>query len=199
MKKKKAVFIHIPKTAGRSVVSALGFKASAKTHHLTDVPHEFEDYFRFCFVRDPVERFKSAYFYTLRGLNEMDWANKPKVLRASPIRKAVLDNELYTFSKFCSYCKTLDDTWILNNLHFKPQTHWIRKTRPQFIGRFENIESDFSYVSRFLGLKKKLPVTNKTVRDLDKMARVSWFEERYIKMLYELDYDLLYSKQFIGR
>ena len=45
---------------------------------------------------------------------------------------------------------------------FKHQKHWLAKGKPQFIGRVENIDTDFVTLSKILGIRSKLRRTNKS-------------------------------------
>ena len=52
-------------------------------------------------------------------------------------------------------------------LFFKPQTHWLEKGKPQFIGRVENINTDFDILMNFLGIKSRLKLTNTSPEGVD--------------------------------
>ena len=65
----KIVFIHIPRTGGTSIKSALNlhdkiYKEDVYHMSANDIPKECEDYFKFTFVRNPFDRFVSLYFYS---------------------------------------------------------------------------------------------------------------------------------------
>ena len=45
---------------------------------------------------------------------------------------------------------------------FKHQKYWLKKGKPQFIGRVENIDTDFAILSKILRIKSKLKRTNKS-------------------------------------
>lgn len=66
----KAIFVHVPKTAGTSIERALllgekrvvGGHTTARGYRAT-FKEEFKSYFKFSLVRDPVDRFASAFYY----------------------------------------------------------------------------------------------------------------------------------------
>ncbi len=65
---KKIVFIHVPRTGGTSIKSALNlhdkiYKEDVYHMSANDIPKGCEDYFKFAFVRNPFDRFVSLYFY----------------------------------------------------------------------------------------------------------------------------------------
>ncbi|WP_417698442.1 sulfotransferase family 2 domain-containing protein, partial [Psychromonas sp.] len=67
-RKYKCIFIHIPKTAGTSILMTLIGKDSLKDHsnyydfkRINSV--KFKKYYKFCFVRNPYDRAVSLYEY----------------------------------------------------------------------------------------------------------------------------------------
>lgn len=70
--KRKFIFIHIPKTAGKSIGKMMGIRGAC---HLTFQEYQsllgnkIRDYFLFSVVRDPLQRFASAYAYLKHGGN----------------------------------------------------------------------------------------------------------------------------------
>ncbi|MCG7199104.1 sulfotransferase family protein [Marinobacter pelagius] len=71
---KKFVFIHIPKTAGKSIGKLIGLRGAC---HLTMAEYEeiigrerLKEYFLFSVVRDPAEKIVSAWNYIMTGGNQ---------------------------------------------------------------------------------------------------------------------------------
>lgn len=80
----KAFFIHIPKTAGTSLIKSLDIPKLGYTHVPVRIlerlyPREIEDYFVFSVVRNPWDRLVSSYEYT-RQVSSWDkqrgWAER---------------------------------------------------------------------------------------------------------------------------
>ena len=74
---KKLVFIHIARTGGSSIKTALNLheKKYNEHYHLDSsyIPRECKDYFKFAFVRNPFDRFISLYHFRPKGLSFSDW------------------------------------------------------------------------------------------------------------------------------
>jgi hypothetical protein len=172
--KHKCIFIHIPKTAGTSIENKLGhfqeFRRGIQDHrpismlepgYLLDVtklalrgdvqpfvqyvrqmakrksfvlPHQYNTYFKFTFVRNSWARVFS-------------WYNN--VIRDGRKRTRLNVSDSCTFKEFLNNHL---DQWALNS-----QLFWISdrngKIAMDFIGRYEKLEEDFSYVCNTLRIK----------------------------------------------
>lgn len=65
------IFVHIPKCAGNAIMQSL-FGVRGQGHHkiidyLKEDKEKFYNYFKFAVIRDPIERFVSAFYYLKRG------------------------------------------------------------------------------------------------------------------------------------
>ena len=73
----KLVFIHVSRTGGSSIKTALNLhdKQYNEHYHLDSsyIPKECKDYFKFAFVRNPFDRFVSLYHFRPKGLSFSDW------------------------------------------------------------------------------------------------------------------------------
>ena len=65
-------------------------------------------------------------------------------------------------SNYDTIINDLTDEKLKKILFFKHQKYWLRKGKPQLIGRVENINTDFSILSKMLRIKSKLKRTNKS-------------------------------------
>ena len=136
------VFIHIPKTAGLAVRAAFGMKLDGGSSHSVDSEEDKKlvagDYIRFCVVRDPLERFVSAYLYNV------DRAER----NPTGIRKLILEQKLgKDINDFVAH-------FAENNIpfakydHFKPQEHFLRLGQPQIVLKQERLAKDIKIISR---------------------------------------------------
>lgn len=171
---KKFIFVHIFKTAGTSIVESLqrhcyrpgstrpsnwraflctGWNKIHRTplkKHATALdakaalhPSVFEGFFKFSFVRNPWDWQVSLYHYIL---------DHPEN-HGHEATKALGSFRNFVFSRMeSSFTQTgclVDEKGAL---------------LVDFIGRFENLESDFSEVCRRIGVSAGLPHTNKSAR-----------------------------------
>ena len=145
----KFIFVHIPKTAGSSITTALkpygrdNKLAAASTKHET-LGELFARqriapglYFKFGFVRNPWCRMVSFYFY-LRG-------------RAHKIP------EINDVSDFTAFLRALEKEmkWLCQKHSVRPQSDFIfndGKLIADFIGRYESLDQDFAAACAKIGI-----------------------------------------------
>lgn len=184
------IFIHIPKTAGTSVERAI-FKTEhwlvghRKALDYVRVDEEkFHSYFSFAFIRNPFDRMVSAFHYLKQG-------------GGNAIDKNFADEHLKDCFDFRSFILALkNDTFkekILAWMHFVPQYIYVcdedKNVLVDFLGKFENLEEDFSKLLRILNRKESLSKANK--------SKHLSFEKYYdktafavVKELYKDDFEL---------
>lgn len=169
--KYKFIFVHVPKTAGISIETALlpALDKNDVVSLSSDVfrPHiyglylhstintiakhvDVNNYYKFCFVRNSWDRHVSLFsnlcqtnnFGEYNNVLFKDWLNNDDI----QIKKNM---PLYIQIKY----KKL------------PQLHWAtskNKICMDFIGRFENLVEDFSYICSSIGIKVQLPLLNQS-------------------------------------
>jgi hypothetical protein len=155
----QCIFIHVPKCAGQSIRQTL-FEdlqpghINAYTYQLIYPRHQYQKYYKFSFVRNPWDRLVSAFFFMISG-----GAHKKDRLW--------MEKNLSEFPDFSSFIREgLIQDHIMDWPHFRPQVEFLKgqngKIELDFIGRFENIESDFKIVRDHLGINRELAHINKT-------------------------------------
>lgn len=182
---KKYVFFHIPKTAGQAVVTALGHKHEP-THHNVANADDFRDYFRFCFVRHPVERFISAYRYSV------DMTRRGHAHSGHPVRMLIAEKGLENSAQsFVEAVSEMDTKQLFSNLHFRPQMRWLQPGRPQFIGRHETLAADLGRLGQILDMD--IPETPAVVNKSRSNANVELDDDAiaFLHKLYVNDFRLL--------
>ncbi len=183
----KFVFIHIPKCAGTSIENAIGSYCNSggfgyskqicghiqhanceelcQLNLLTE--KQCNEYFKFAFVRNPWDRCVSEYVWRIKQfgnflngpVNVNNGVKHPKFTKEW-VRKNV------TFEDFLTKNFPWQELSFIQ--HMKPQTDYIydnQNKKIDFIGRFENLENDFSYVcKKIFNQNIKLPHKFKTKR-----------------------------------
>lgn len=149
----KCIFVHIPKCAGIAVCKSLfgnlgGGHKTLKDYQTVFSPEDYSRYFKFTFVRNPWDRLVSAFLFLKQGgFNEGDkeWAAE----------------NLSTYNDFDAFVRGgLRRREILSFKHFQPQRSFIclegKQVGVDFLGRYENLASDFEFVCRKLNIESKL-------------------------------------------
>ena len=194
--KYNAIFLHIPKCAGQSIEKALGFKHHHKYHKVNDLPDDLEKYFRFTFARHPARRFISACKYNLRvAISTRHQLERSNFESLSPTKKYRL-HLLSSNATFSSITNDLISGNLRHMLTFMPQQHWLSAGKPQFIGRVENIDTDFLLLSNIFNASLKLKRTNESDNNLE-LGSLSRKDFRRIAAHYKDDFKTLgYSPKY---
>jgi len=141
----KFIFVHVPRCGGISMRYALRrFKPRRVRFHMpasewkkTDPPR-FNDYFTFSFVRNPWDRVLSDYFWHLR-----EGGFKQKDFNREDFLKHIKTGGTHPWSQW----------WMVSD---------GKKVIVDFVGKFENINEDWAFVAKKLGLPQTLSHRNKT-------------------------------------
>lgn len=148
------VFLHIPKTAGTSIETALGLRdgptggwlpgacevVGRTKHHVLPkaIPR---NYFVFTFVRDPWDRILSYYMFRREPRNE----GRKNILQAE--REMSFEDWLMNLDRFRRH-------WRINaafNIAVAPQAETVGAL-PHLVGRFERLADDLAEVGRRIGV-----------------------------------------------
>lgn len=185
----ECIFIHIPKSAGTSILKLLaGGDRIYRDHagwfeYYRHDPIRYRHYFKFAVVRDPFDRAVSAYTYLRNGGNQKEDLIYQERLAQISFERFVLDH--------------LDQYTIHEHLLFRPQYLFLydrqRTLKVDFLARFENLDADLAVVTSRLGLDAD------TLQKLNKSAgsreTVDYFSNPAvvdkIVSLYRYDFELL--------
>ena len=147
--KNKFIFIHIPKCAGNSIKPCLGIPKFPGDHskikdakYVDSIEGDFArelKYFKFTFVRNPWDRFLSAYFYLKNGgmHNKPDLYTKKQIDQYDSFKKFILEAPFFEY------------------VHFQPMFDRIEidgKDQMDFVGKTENLQEDFHTVCGKIGV-----------------------------------------------
>jgi hypothetical protein len=153
---RQLLFLHIPKTAGTSVRTWLGWcseqddsVAEGNYGHLSlellkskvSMPHK-----SFTIVRNPWDRTVSTYFFALHIVK--------------PFKAALVEFNNGNVPTFEGFVCNLRDGFTLGNPNVtQPQANWI--TSPiDYILKFENLTQDFAVIQQYVGNNNPLPIEN---------------------------------------
>ncbi len=166
-RKKKLLFIHIPKVAGTSIEKALGlygkhfesslelafgkYTTNGETYALQHIGYdqyvslgiledeEIKSYFSFCFVRNPWDRAVSDYKWQKN-------IRKRKLTFREFLKESNQIIQKYENSRLINY----------TNCHYVPQSWYIYDkegdTNLNFIGKYENLDNDLQSVLKQLDI-----------------------------------------------
>jgi hypothetical protein len=159
MFKYRCIFIHIPKTAGTSILYNMGKTAGKGRQHFPyyiyrlSNPIRYKKYFKFSFVRNPWDRVYSTYRYLLAGGNQYG----DKILAKSI-------NAFESFEKFV--LEGLGKGHFRNLNLFLPQSNFVLGPNAEimvdFLGRYENLETDMKVIANKVGIDSQIPTMNKS-------------------------------------
>ncbi len=160
--KTQTIFIHIPKTAGISIINAIYGNVSLSGHRsyyfntvALEIPFR-NTYFSYAFIRNPFERLYSSYLFLKNGgINKHD-------------RKAY---ELY-ISKYDDFedfiLHGINKNIIYEIIHLVPQFDYLCDFRynilVDYVGRFEKLDEDIKVLSKKLNMKINLDHLNFNVK-----------------------------------
>lgn len=180
----KAVFIHIPRTAGGTINRA--FSDVHATGHATLAEYwshdskQLDACFIFTFVRNPWDRLVSAFHRVLSN-------------PSNPHTKAWGERHLSRTQSFESFVHRLNYPFfrhtVWSHSHFRPQAEYLTtpaSTKIDFIGRFESLHSDFETLAKHLPQMKPIGHANKTSRD-DYRSYYNYQTKKIVEDLYAED------------
>lgn len=175
-------FVHINKTGGSSIESALGIRFQHKNvkEMIEQIGVDrWKKKFTFTVVRNPWDKVVSHYFNRVRT-NQTNMRDK-QIEFPIWVKKTYgdMDPEYYDKPKM-----------------FMPQIDWLTDSSDQvaidFIARFENLENDFQHVCQKIGRSSRLPHLKKSERkeysnyydEESKQIVSNWFREDIKKFGY---------------
>ncbi len=187
----QAIFIHIPKTAGTSVLSALGAPTVFDTHapnraYARAYPDFYARAYKFAFVRNPWDRFASAFHFMKQGTDwpmQQEWARRHIGDQSFAAFTHRLRNPLFRAS-------------VLAERFFWPQTFWLEGERHSKgvdeIFRFEAVDAATRQLCGRFGIAA--PAETPHLRKVDKPDFRKLYDAEMIDIvakLYRQDIDAL--------
>jgi hypothetical protein len=179
---RKFIFVHIPKVSGTSIELALDLMHEDKFFKMESIyqidgimfapqhlrskdlknkflkKSEFDSYFKFSFVRNPYDRVISEYLYN-KNIENFDINNFRKWLYEY-YEKIDYDHKLLQYEFLYEGDKLLVD----------------------FVGRFENLKEDFSYVCKKININVELPHLQKK----QSKSNIDLLEKKDLDFIYDI-------------
>lgn len=167
---KNVLFIWIPKTGGTTIYELLDIYNAKKYLKIDSIKNKFnnegivtfghisysklldanlvndkfdKNSFKFTFVRNPYSRMVSLFFY---------------------LKKMKIVSLDLSFCEFCKRATTSQPIGLFNVKNFSQcnrQVEWIRNTKIDFIGKFENMSQDWSKLASHIQCYKHHPIPHK--------------------------------------
>ncbi|MFT6599717.1 MAG: hypothetical protein ACJATD_000560 [Alloalcanivorax sp.] len=184
--KEKFIFIHIPKTAGKSLTKVLGSGGACHLswrHYQAILEEKIESYYVFTIVRDPVDRLISSYTYMKSGGN--------RSIEDLKIKRDWIDR-FNTFDEFVK--ESLSKPNVIASRKFRPQTTFLENKEGHIeqqinIFRFESLQRAYQEISKQLKIKKPLPHVNSSNREHG--FNISPESAKIINEIYNRDFENL--------
>jgi hypothetical protein len=193
LQKHKCIFVHIPKTAGVSISVSLFGKGIANTpalyYNVLLGKEDFNNYFKFSFVRNPFTRLVSAYEFLQKESSPYDEKLVSVVRSYNSFESFVINYLDGNINEIKNYFRP-------KHYFFKPQYYFLCNSKGEimvdYVGYFESIEEDYEHIRAKIGTGQPLKKMNVT-----KSKKLS-IEEYYsndkiinkVISVYEKDFEL---------
>lgn len=176
--KHKAIWYRVAKVGTRTIKMHLEENADNNLIYSPEgayIPSLYKDYFKFAFVREPLDRFISAW--------------KDKVLERNYFKFSEAEHtKMKDLDYFISWVETLDIATC--DEHIREQSSMIDTEQVDFIGKFENFNEDLSKVL----VKLNIPVDEVYHQNRTKKKSVTLTPEQTKKLneIYKNDFKNFY-------
>lgn len=183
---KNLIFIHIPKNAGTSIIKAMGIKNLYMDKTIEEYKEHYQDYWnkykKFTVVREPIDRFISAYKFA--RMDESGWfsATGQEGLEKHQHYELCNQMDINEYTKHIYNNPEQFNRWII------PQTFIIsnknNKLEIDYYVKYENLLEDLKKI----GINKIETLNKSKIYDTSKII----LNKNSIKKLYEI-YEIDYK------
>lgn len=182
----KCVFIHIPKCAGSSINQDLKLQSIGFSGHSPASCHfdYLGDYFSFTFIRNPYDRVASAYKYFQKLTRGHRWYKRNSIIAdaAAKMNFNEFVNHIVDFQKLM----IREEGSFESGIHFQPFNYFLDE-EIDYVGRFEDIQKDYSYIRSRLNLPIKILRKTNSTNNNDYKKIYSGDTERIVYNIYNQD------------
>lgn len=194
-KKSNTLFIHIPKNAGTSVIKSnkeILYFGHLKISELIEYSYfkkeELEALNIFCILRNPYERFYSAYTYFLSDLEKQ---------KNHPYFFYKIQKEILKYKNFEEFILNFNNFKYKNTYAFQAQNIFLSNNYKLHINKIylNNLEEDYNKVSSSLKLKK-IKHENKSKKKLNYNEVYTKKTAKIIYQTYKEDFTLYFPEEY---
>ena len=182
---KKLIFIHIPKNAGTSIIKAMGVENLFMDKTIEEYKEHYEDYWKeykkFTVVREPIDRFISAYKFA--RMDESGWFSATGEEGLEKHHHYELCNEM-NINEYISYLYKNPEKfnrWVI------PQTFVISNENGEreidYYVRYENLLEDLQKI----GIDKIEKLNSSKIKD-EKTIELTKKSKNQLYQIYDIDY-----------
>ena len=182
---KKLIFIHIPKNAGTSIIKAMGVENLYIDKTIEEYKEHYGDYWneykKFTVVREPIDRFISAYKYA--RMDESGWFSVTGEEGLEKHYHYELCNEM-NINEYISYLYKNPEKF---NPWISPQTFIISNENGEkeidYYVRYENLLEDLQKI----GIDKIEKLNSSKIKD-EKTIELTKKSKNQLYQIYDIDY-----------
>lgn len=182
---KKLIFIHIPKNAGTSIIKAMGVENFYMDKTIEQYKEHYQDYWndyiKFTSIRDPIDRFISAYKFA--RMDQSGWFSATGEEGLEKHHHYDLCNSM-NINEYTSYIYKNPkefDRWII------PQTFIISNENKEieidYYVRYENLLEDLKKI----GIENIEKLNTSRIED-DKVIQLTRKSKNMLYEIYDIDY-----------
>jgi len=192
---KKLIFIHIPKNAGTSIIKAMGVENLYMDKTIEEYKEQYKnywnDYTKFTSIRDPIDRFISAYKFA--RMKESGWfsATGEEGLEKHDHYDLCNSMDINEYTSYIYKNPKKFNRWII------PQTFHILNKDDEieinYYVRYENLLEDLKKIG-IEGIEK----LNSSKVENDKLIQLTRKSKNMLYEIYDIDYqNFYYNKESI--
>ena len=182
---KKLIFIHIPKNAGTSIIKAMGLENLYMDKSIKEYKEHYGDYWneykKFTVVREPIDRFISAYKFA--RMDESRWFSATGEEGLEKHHHYELCNEM-NINEYVSYLYTNKKEF---NRWIAPQTFILSNKNGEreidYYVRYENLLEDLQKI----GIDKIEKLNSSKIKD-EKTIELTKKSKNQLYQIYDIDY-----------
>ena len=184
-REKKLIFIHIPKNAGTSIIKAMGVENLYMDKTIEEYKEHYGDYWneykKFTVVREPIDRFISAYKFA--RMDESGWFSATGEEGLEKHHHYELCNEM-NINEYISYLYKNPEKF---NRWISPQTFIISNENGEkeidYYVRYENLLEDLQKI----GIDKIEKLNSSKIKD-EKTIELTKKSKNILYEIYDIDY-----------